>query len=109
MVELELHDRLTGHGKPKMARLDDARMDRPDRNFEDPFAFNPSERMLPFDSLQDSVPSEVFFEWVGAFGPMFMTDKPAHVGMADRDQTEHVADLALIPFRRMDVRRDGSE
>src|SRR4249919_448150 len=109
MVDLKLHDRLTGHREPEMARLDDACVDRSNGNLEDPFAFNLSECVLPLGPLQDSVPSEVFLERVGAFGPMLMADKPAHVRMADRDQTEHVPDLALIPFRRMDVRRDGSE
>jgi hypothetical protein len=46
---------------------------------------------------------------VGAFGPVFVPDEPAHVRVSYGDQAEHVADLTLIPFRRMDVRRDGPE
>ena len=85
MVDLELHDGLAGDREPEMARLDDASVDRSNGNLEDPFAFNLSELVLPLSPLQDSVPLEVFFEWMGSFGPMFMADKPVHVGMADRD------------------------
>src|SRR5262249_2061718 len=109
MVDLELHDRLAGDRKPEMTRLDNACVDRSDGDLENPFAFNLSERILPLSPLQDRVPSVVFLEWVGTFRPMLGADEPAHVGMSDRDQAEHVADFTLVPFRRMDVRGDGSE
>ena len=86
-----------------MPRLDDARVDWSNGNLEDPFAFNLSERVLPLATFQDSVPSKVFFEWVGAFGPVFVPDEPTHVWMADRDQSEHVADFPLEPLGRMDM------
>ena len=84
-------------------------VDRSNGNLEDPFAFDFAEHLLPLDAPQDSVPSEVFFERVGAFGPVLMTDEPAHIRMADGNQAEHVADLTLIPFRRVDVWRNGRE
>ena len=68
MVDFQLHDRLAGHGKPEMPRLDDARVDWSNGNLEDPFAFNLSERVLPLATLQDSVPGKVFFEWVEPLG-----------------------------------------
>src|SRR5580765_1887926 len=109
MMEFELHNRLTSHREPEMAHFDDPRVDRSHGNLEDPFAFNVAELFFPLDAVQDSIPSEILFERVGTFGPVLMTDEPAHVRMADGDQAEHVADLALIPFRRVDVRRDGRE
>ena len=109
MMEFKLHNRLTSHGEPEMARLNDARVDRSNGNLENPFAFNVAEYLLPLGAPQDSVPSEIFFERVGAFGPVLMADEPAHVRMTDGDQAEHVTDLTLIPFGRVDMGRNGRE
>src|SRR5215831_2291667 len=109
MVNLKLHDRLAGDRKPEMPWLDDAGMDRSNGNLEDPLAFDLSKRILPLGALQDRVPLEVFLEWVGALRPVLVTDEPAHIRVSDRDQAEHVADLTLVPFGRMDMRRDGPE
>src|SRR5262245_29718252 len=109
MVDLELHDRLAGDRKPEMTRFDDACVDWSNWNLEDPFAFNLSERVLPLGLFQNRVPLEVFLERVEAFRPVLVTDEPAHVRVSDRNQAEHVADLTLVPFCRMDVWRDGSE
>ena len=109
MMDFELHDRLAGHRKPEMTRLDDACMNRSDGNLEDPFTFNLSEHILSLRPFQDPVPWEIFLEGVGAFRPMLMPDESAHVWVSNRDQAEHVADLTLVPFGRMDMRRDGPE
>src|SRR5262245_16875675 len=109
MVDLELHDRLAGDRKPEMTRFDDACVDWSNWNLEDPFAFNLSERVLPLGSFQNRVPLGVFLERVEAFRPVLVADEPAHVRVSDRNQTEHVAYFTFVPFRRMDVRGNGSE
>ena len=65
MAHFELHDRLTGHGKSEMPGLDDAGMDRADRHFKDPFAFNVAEVVFALLPTQDAVPGKSFFNgWV---------------------------------------------
>ena len=59
---LELHDGLTGHGEPEMARLYDTRMNRPDRHLKDSLALDPTKRVFALFPFQDRVPSEVFLE-----------------------------------------------
>src|SRR5207247_1712275 len=44
-----------------------------------------------------------------SFRPVLMSDQTAQVRMPFCDQTEHISDLALVPLRGMDMRRDGGK
>src|SRR6478609_4518360 len=95
MAQLELHDRFTGHGKPKMSRLDNPGMDRSHRYFQYPFSFNMAEVMFALLSTEHAVPGEVFSERVCPLWPVFMAYQTPQVRMPLGNQPEHVANLAL--------------
>src|SRR6266571_5604750 len=109
MPDLQLQDRLPGHGKAEVPRFDDPRMDWPDRDLKNPFALDVAKGVLPLLALQHGIPHEVLPERVCPLGPMLVSDQTAQVWMPFRDQPEHVPDLALVPLSGMDVRRDGGE
>jgi len=84
-------------------------MDRTHRDFKHPFPLNAAEAMFALLPTQYVIPGEVFFERVGAFRPMFVPDQAPQVRMPLRNQSEHVANLPLVPLCGMNVWCDGGE
>src|SRR5258708_14378375 len=81
-----------------MARLDDARMNRPDRHLEHSFALNVAELMpLADKSRKHRFQIKIFTQRMH-FGPVIVQRAPARVGMADKFQAEKVLHLALLPI-----------
>jgi hypothetical protein len=60
--------------------------------------------LCPF---KDRIPSEIFFEWMRALGPMLMPHESAQIGMPSGNEAEHISNLALVPLRGVDMWRDG--
>src|SRR5690242_20448059 len=84
-------------------------MDRSHRHFKYPFSFDVTEMMLALLSTQQAIPRKVLLERVCSPGPMFMPDQASQIRMPERNQTEHVANLTLVPLGGMNMRRDGGE
>src|SRR5690349_11410620 len=87
-----------------MAGLDDAGMNRADRDFEDAFALDVTKPVLALLPAERLIPQELFHQWMDALGPVFVANQAAEIRMALRDQPEQISNFSLIPLRRVDVR-----
>ena len=84
-----------------MAGLDDAGMNRADRDFEDAFALDVTKPVLTLLPADRFIPQELFHQWMGALRPVLVANQAAEIRMAVRDQPEQIPDFPLIPLRRM--------
>ncbi len=109
MMHLELHDWLPCHRKSKMSWFDNSGMDGSHRHFKHPLSFDVTEVMLALLSTQHAIPRKVLLQRVCPLGPMFMPDQASQIRMPAWNQSEHVANLALVPLGGMNMRRDGGE
>ena len=96
-ADLEIEHRLAGHAEKEMARLDDARMNRPDRDLEHAFAFDLAELVpLALERRQHGVQVEVLPQRIN-FRPVVVQRAAAGIGMAFELEAEQILYFALLP------------
>ena len=99
-ADLQVEDRLSGYAEAEVAGLDDARVYRAYRYFEDPFAFYPVVRI--FGSHLFRPPPGVLSQGVVILRPGIVQHQRPKVRVPDRGQPEHIRDLPLEPVGRVD-------
>ncbi len=100
---LQPHHRLAAGGEAEMAGLDDAGMDRADRDLMQALAFRRQERIGRCGARRGPLAQRV------AHAPAAMVEPGARVRRAGRLQAEQVADRALEPDRRRMLGADRGE
>ena len=116
--QLQVEHRFARHAEKKMARLDDARVDRADRHLEHAFAFDRAEFVAhAAEGRQLGARVEVLAQRPNV-RPVVVQDAAGRVGMADELDAEQILDLALLPVDGVNgvgqrrqlrfVRRDGN-
>ncbi len=101
---VEVEDPLADRREAEVAGLDDPGVDRADRELVDALAVDLERHEAPLGVGRPDVGRDVLAERVVAARPALVEDEPTRVGVADRDDPEQVARLALVPVRGRDER-----
>src|SRR5437667_6312465 len=94
-TDFQINHRLTNHAEAEVPGLDDARMDRPDRNLVHALASNRQKGKRRAVILELSGLHKILAERKIIFGPEGMAHQRTGVGMVNGFNAEEVLDLAL--------------
>ena len=103
---VEVEDALADRREAEVAGLDDAGMDRADRELVDAFAVDLKRDEMAIGLGRPDIAWDVLAEWVVAARPALVEDKPAWIWMTDRHDPEQVLRLTLVPVGRWHERAD---
>ncbi len=96
-AQLQVEDGLAGDGKIEVAGLDDAGMNRANRNVEDAFSVRgPVDVPLTFERRQHGVEREILAQRMHV-GPVIVQGHAPRIGMSDGFEAEPILNLALLP------------
>ncbi len=96
-AQLQIEDRLAGHGEAEVSGLDDAGVDGSNGNLKDSFTESgPVDVALAFKLRKYGVDREIFAQRVHV-RPVIVQRDAARIGVPLRDQAEPILDLALLP------------
>ena len=102
-AQLQIQNRLAGHGEIEVAGLDDAGMDRSHRNLEDAFPQRgPVDVALSFERRQHLAQGKILAQGMNV-GPVIVQRDAARIGMSAGFQAEPVLDFAFLPVHRGQV------
>ena len=102
-LALERDDPLAGDVEPEMPRLDDAGVNRPDRDLEDSFALDASHRVRLIRVREPSVPRKVLPQRMRARRDVLVVYQTPAVRVAFRPDAEHVLGVPLVPVGSHDL------
>ena len=108
-AQLQVEDGLAGDGEVEVAGLDDAGMNRADRNLEDALSVSgPVDVPLAFKRRQHGVERKILAQRMHV-GPVIVERHAARIRMADGFEAEPILNLALLPVDGRQLRGQRRE